>query len=123
MVKIAARGSNVAKDQAQIQEEFFDLVNMTSRQLSEWLETDEAESVGQDSGDGESKGHKSGRRILALKEKDGFTDDDFEHMNKVVSYIKRHSAQRPSGDVKESDWRYSLMNWGHDPCKDDEVNC
>ena len=113
----------MAKDQAQIQEEFFDLVNMTSRQLGEWLETDAAKSVGQDSGDGESKGHKSGRRILALKEKDSFTDDDFEHMNKVVSYIKRHSAQRPSGDVKESDWRYSLMNWGHDPCNDDEADC
>ena len=29
----------------------------------------------------------------------------------------RHWAQRPSGDVSESAWRYSLMNLGHDPCK------
>jgi hypothetical protein len=30
---------------------------------------------------------------------------------------RRHLAQRPSGDVSESAWRYSLMNWGHDPSK------
>ena len=29
------------------------------------------------------------------------------------------SAQRPDGDIEESDWRYSLMNWGHDPVKSD----
>jgi hypothetical protein len=26
-------------------------------------------------------------------------------------------AQRPQGEISESAWRYSLMNWGHDPCK------
>ncbi|MER5294490.1 DNA-binding protein, partial [Streptomyces pharetrae] len=24
-------------------------------------------------------------------------------------------AQRPSGDVRDTRWRHSLMNWGHDP--------
>ena len=37
--------------------------------------------------------------------------------SKVVAYARRHLAQRPSGEVSESAWRYSLMNWGHDPCK------
>jgi hypothetical protein len=35
----------------------------------------------------------------------------------VVGYVKRHLAQRPSGDISDSAWRYSLMNWGHDPTK------
>ncbi len=26
-------------------------------------------------------------------------------------------AQRPSGDVRDSTWRHSLMNWGHDPLR------
>jgi hypothetical protein len=26
-------------------------------------------------------------------------------------------AQRPHGNIDESAWRYSLMNWGHDPAK------
>ena len=38
-------------------------------------------------------------------------------MRKVVGYVKRHSAQRPDGDVTDTPWRYSLMNWGHDPAK------
>jgi hypothetical protein len=36
----------------------------------------------------------------------------------VVGYIHRHLAQRPSGDVSQTPWRHSLMNWGHDPLKD-----
>jgi hypothetical protein len=38
-------------------------------------------------------------------------------MRKVVGYLHRHLAQRPSGDVREIRWRYSRTNWGHDPCK------
>ncbi|HEX4394026.1 MAG TPA: DUF3140 domain-containing protein [Mycobacterium sp.] len=38
-------------------------------------------------------------------------------MRKVIGYVKRHIAQRPSGDVGDSAWRYSLMDWGHDPTK------
>ena len=30
---------------------------------------------------------------------------------------RRHSAQRPE-NIYTSRWRYSLMNWGHDPAKD-----
>jgi hypothetical protein len=38
-------------------------------------------------------------------------------MRKVVGYVARHKAQRPENMVT-SRWRYSLMNWGHDPLKD-----
>jgi hypothetical protein len=31
--------------------------------------------------------------------------------------VHRHQAQQPSGDVEDSTWRYSLLNWGHDPLK------
>jgi hypothetical protein len=43
--------------------------------------------------------------------------DDVAAMEMVVGYIHRHLAQRPSGDVTDTTWRYSLMNWGHDPLK------
>ena len=45
------------------------------------------------------------------------TDGDYAHMRKVTGYVSRHLAQRPRGDVSETAWRYSLMNWGHDPTK------
>ncbi len=55
-------------------------------------------------------------RILEKKRAD-LTDDDYAHMRKVVGYVKRHSAQKPKGDITDTDWRYSLMNWGNDPKK------
>jgi Protein of unknown function (DUF3140) len=100
--------------------EFDDAVNMTAGELENWLGTDESKSVGQKSGgSGESTGHESGRRIVKMlkAKKSDLSDDDYAHMRKVVGYTKRHLAQRPSGDAKDSAWRYSLMNWGHDPVK------
>lgn len=96
--------------------EFRDAVNMSPKELEEWLATDESRSVG-DSDDGESTGHASGRRIVEIKRKtvDELTDDDYAHMNKVVGYVHRHLAQRPERDVTDTRWRWSLMNWGHDP--------
>ncbi|MDQ0716872.1 hypothetical protein QFZ55_006324 [Streptomyces luteogriseus] len=52
--------------------------------------------------------------ILRAKRGD-LTDDDYRHIRKVVGCVRRHLTQRPSGDVRDSRWRYSLMNWGHDP--------
>lgn len=84
------------------------------------FQTDEAEGVvGQKGGGGESKGHGSGRGIaetLDGKEPD-LTGDDVDHTRRAVTCVHRHQAQGPSGDVENSDWRYSLMNWGHGPLK------
>lgn len=97
---------------------FYDAVNMQPKELEEWLETDESKSVG-DSDGGESTGHRSGRRIVKIKRKKkaDLTDSDYDHMNKVVGYINRHRAQRPDGEVADTNWAYSLKNWGFDPTK------
>ena len=109
----------MAKSNEEAWDEWRELVNMAPKELEDWLETDESKSVGADSGDGESKGHKSGERIARIKrtDKSDMSDDDWDHVRKVVGYIKRHKAQGPDEDVETSDWRYSLMNWGHDPLK------
>lgn len=108
------------EEQKSIRKDFRDKVNMAPKELEEWLETEESKSVGQDSGDGEAIGHKSGRRIIDIKNKnkDELTQEDYDHMKKVNSYVSRHTAQGPSSNKKESPWRYSLMNWGHDPFRD-----
>ncbi|MFH8496817.1 DUF3140 domain-containing protein [Streptomyces coeruleorubidus] len=97
--------------------DFRELVNMTPADLEKWLESDDSQSAGQHRDGGESTGHASGRRIVAIlrARKGDLTDDDYQHMRKVVGYVRRHLAQRPSGDVRDSRWRHSLMNWGHDP--------
>ena len=75
--------------------------------------------MGQKDDGGESTGHASGRRIIDLlrTKKDDLSDSDLAHMRKVVGYVHRHLAQKPAGDIRDTAWRYSLMNWGHDPEK------
>ncbi len=109
----------MAKDREQIIEEFDEAVNMTRKELEDWLQTEESQSVGQSDGGGESKGHGSGRMTVDIlkKNKSDYTEDDIDQMQRVVSYVHRHQAQKPSGDVEDSTWRYSLLNWGHDPLK------
>ncbi len=109
----------MSEDRNAIIKEFDDAVNMTARELESWLETDESKDVGQKDDGGESTGHQSGRRIVELlnTKKGDYTDDDLAHMRKVTGYVRRHSAQRPEGDIRDTRWRYSLMNWGHDPLK------
>jgi len=108
---------------AEIYAAFTEAVNMTPAAIEEFLGTEESKAVGwkgdDGEGDGESVGHASGRRIVKIKrrKKADLTEDDYAHMAKVVGYVKRHMAQGPEKDAKTSKWRYSLMNWGHDPCQ------
>lgn len=93
---------------------------MTPAQLEKWLDTDDSRLVGQKHGNAESTGHQSGRRIVELlhRHAQDLSAADISHMRKVVGYIHRHLAQGPTkSDPASSDWRYSLMNWGHDPEK------
>lgn len=109
-------------DRDKVRKDFDDAVNMTVPELKRWLATKESRAVGWKSedgkGKGESVGHASGRRIVTIlgKTKAELTDDDIAHMRKVVGYVHRHKAQEPA-NVATSRWRYSLMNWGHDPLK------
>jgi hypothetical protein len=114
-------------DRAETLAEFKRVVNMTPAALRAWLASDESRSVGMESGgervtspdQPESVGHHMGERIVAIKAKKAadLTDADLADMRKVVGYVHRHMAQRPQGDVTETRWRKSLMNWGHDPRK------
>ena len=109
-------------DRDKVRKDFAEAVNMTGSELKKWLATKESRAVGwkgpDGKGTGESVGPQSGRRIIAIlgKAKADLTDDEFAHMRKVVGYVRRHLAQEPA-NVATSRWRYSLMNWGHDPLK------
>ncbi|MFV2101159.1 DUF3140 domain-containing protein [Micromonospora sp. LOL_024] len=108
-------------DDQQTYREFTEAVNMKPAELAAWLESEESKRVGWHkggrSGGGESVGHESGRRIIDLlrRKRDQLSAADYKHMRKVIGYVHRHMAQRPSGDVRDTKWRWSLMNWGHDP--------
>ncbi|WP_324749575.1 DUF3140 domain-containing protein [Sphingomonas sp. LY54] len=98
--------------------DFHQAVNMSADELEAWLATPESHAVGQKVDGGESVGHASGRRIVAILRAggQGLDEDDWRHMLKVVGFVRRHRAQEPANMVT-SRWRYALMNWGHDPLK------
>lgn len=107
-----------------VRSDFLGTVNMSASDLERWLETAESRRVGWKGTDGsrtESVGHASGRRIVAIlrKKEDDLTASDYDHMRKVVGFVRRHKAQRPE-NVYTSRWRYSLMNWGYDPIREDK---
>ena len=113
--------SNLKPKQQEVLQDFQEAVNMDASEIKKWLKTDESHSVGQQDKKGKIKGRKSGKKIVKILKKDrsDYRKKDFKQMQKVVGYIHRHLAQKPSGDIKETPWRYSLMNWGCDPMKTD----
>jgi hypothetical protein len=125
---VAGRG--IAKGMAELNREkvwkdFRASVNMSATELENWLRTQSSHAVGWKGSDGgarESVGHASGRHIVRILKarKQDLTADDYVHMRKVVGFVRRHSAQRPE-NVYTSRWRYSLMNWGHDPAKEEQA--
>ena len=109
-------------DSKLIETSFAVAVNMTAGELDQWLASPESLAVGWKGSNEEreeSVGHSSGRQILQIlrKRNADLSESDYAHMRKVVGFVKRHLAQRPDNMVT-SRWRYSLMNWGHDPLKD-----
>ncbi len=75
----------MSNDPKAIQDEFHEAVNLTAKQLESWLETEESQSVGQKKNDDEAIGHKSGKHIVEIlnKQKSDYTDDDLAHMKKL----------------------------------------
>ena len=116
---IVEKSDRLKPKQQKILRKFHDAINMNASEIEQWLKTKQSNSVGQKDKKGKIKGRKSAKRIVKIlrKDKSDYQKKDFKHMNKVVGYIHRHLAQKPSGDIEETPWRYSLMNWGCDPLK------
>lgn len=112
-------------DEQAIRREFDALMNLAPAELTAWLQGPKSRLVGVvRRGETESIGRRAGAKVLAIHAKpvSELTDADYVHMRKVIGFCRRHLAQRPKalrygGDVRETRWRWSLMNWGHDPLR------
>ena len=98
-------------------DEFHRVVNMTSRELNDWMRTEAAGEEAEVLPDqaGRSLGHRVAA-ILAQRRSD-LTDDDVAAMTKVVDIVhqeRRDDLQPTAGD---DHWRRKLMGIGHDPLK------
>lgn len=99
--------------------EFHLVVNMTSRELRDWLMTEvageEVEAVLDEAAP------PLGLQVLHIlgKRRSDVTPDDVEAMTAVVRLVRSLRGEDPieptSGD--DEGWRHALMDVGHDPLK------
>lgn len=98
-------------------EEFHRVVNMTSRELREWMMAESA------SEDAESLPDRAGTPIghqvadILGKRRSDVTDDDLEVMNAVVDTVHRERGDELEPTAGDAAWRRRLMGLGHDPLK------
>ena len=109
-------------DHDAVWQRFHAAVNMSADEIEDWLGGEESRTVGFiRPGERESVGRQSGRRIVAILRtpREALDGGDYAHMRKVAGFVARHRGQGPHDEwrVPGSRWRWSLMNWGHDPLK------
>jgi hypothetical protein len=102
-------------------EEFHRTVNMTSRELRDWLHSEPAQGV-RELLPGDPSAVETGHRVLEIlsKRKQDLTDDDIRHMRWVVEFVASRLEDRPDEAQTASrndQWREELMTVGHDPLK------
>jgi hypothetical protein len=98
-------------------DEFHRVVNMTSRELEQWLLTEEA---GEDADlrPGETL-PPTGAEVLAIlgKRKVDLEADDLEVMARVVATVHRERGEDLEPAAGEDGWRRRMMSMGHDPLR------
>lgn len=106
-----------APDEDQLWQEFHQVVNMTSRELSDWLRTrdatEDAEAVP------DQAGQPTGRQVLHVlgKRHGDLTTDDRRIMRKVVDKVRAERREDLEPVAGQANWRHRLMSLGHDPLK------
>ncbi|GAB3882271.1 DUF3140 domain-containing protein [Kibdelosporangium lantanae] len=97
--------------------EFHRVVNMSSKELSDWLRTRDA--APEDEVLPEHAGPETGQHVLHIlrKRRTDLTDDDTRVMRRVADrvYAERREDLEPTAG--EAHWRHRLMSVGHDPLK------
>lgn len=97
--------------------EFHRVVNMSSRELREWLRTNSAQPDVEPLPD--QAGSPTGQRVLQIlgRRRTDLTDEDVRTMRTVVDRV--HAARRADLEPVEgqANWRHRLMSLGHDPLK------
>lgn len=96
-------------------DEFHRVVNMTSRQLRDWLAVEAAGEVAE--GLPDQDGPPVGHQVLKIlgKRKVDLTPDDVAVMEKVVRKVLAERREDLEPTAGQDAWRRKLMDLGHDP--------
>ncbi len=98
-------------------DEFHRVVNMTSRELGEWLRTRSAGTDGEELPD--QAGTPTGRQVLHIlgKRRTDLQADDLHVMQAVVDRVHAERRDDLEPTAGQPNWRHRLMSLGHDPLK------
>ena len=109
--------SSVDIDQT-LWDEFHRVVNMTSRELADWLRVRAADEDTEQLPD--RAGSETGRHVLSIlgKRKVDLTTDDERVMRNVVKRIHAERGVELEPTAGQEHWRYRLMSLGHDPLRE-----
>ena len=101
----------------EVWEEFHRVVNMTSRELRDWLAVVSADELFETAPD--QAGTETGRHVLAIlgKRRTDLTPDDVRVMNKVIRKVLDERREDLEPVAGQAAWRHKLMTMGHDPLK------
>jgi Protein of unknown function (DUF3140) len=98
-------------------DEFHTLVNMTSRELQDWLATDAAHEDSEPAAG--PVGTPTCRAVLGVlgKRRTDLTESDVHTMQRVVDRVREARGDDPEPTAGQASWRRRLMRMGHDPLK------
>ena len=98
-------------------DEFHRVVNMTSRELRDWLAVMSADEITETEPD--RAGTETGRHVLAIlgKRRTDVTPDDVRVMEKVIRKVLAERREDLEPTAGQDAWRRKLMAMGHDPLK------
>lgn len=97
--------------------EFHRVVNMSSRELSDWLRTRSARPDTEALPD--QAGTLTGQQVLGIlrKRRTDVDEDDVRVMRNVVERVHAERRADLEPTQGQANWRYRLMSLGHDPLK------
>jgi Protein of unknown function (DUF3140) len=100
-------------------QDFHAVVNMTSRELEDWLRTEDAHERTEPLPDQAGGGAALGRRVLEIlgKRRTDVTPRDTEVMREVVDTVAAQRDEQYTTKPGDPAWRHRLMCLGHDPLK------
>ena len=100
-------------------EDFHALVNMNSRELGEWLRTEEATPDAEPGPGGATSSTATGHQVLGIlgRRRGDLTAADHAVMAHVVRSIRAQRGDEPEPTAGDPAWRRALMGLGHDPLK------
>jgi hypothetical protein len=97
--------------------EFHRVVNMTSRELAEWLRVRSADEDSEQFPD--QAGTPTGQEVLAIlgKRRRDLAEQDVRVMRRVVDRVLEQRRDDLEPVAGQAAWRHRLMSMGHDPLK------